>query len=237
MRQDLVVATGGTDGWQAMIRYQMEQVKRLGYEPLVFDLGGLGFGEPLPMRPTDLEEWKDRIPRTTHKARMASAALDLARGRDVCMLDGDSVPVRELDLSGYPDFDVAVVIRTPKELGGSKYPAVTGYVSSATMFFRPTPEAREWLDCWDEAMERLGNDQWAANELIAAVVGWHPEKWTRLYDRVVKVLGAKILFLRTVEWNWYYEGQDKVGPSVRVVHYGKKFRKLHPAYRSASKLS
>ncbi len=221
------IITGGSTGWESMVLGLSQKASELGYPVTAFNLGGMIFGVPFEVDNSELAEFVDRIPRTTHKARLVLRALE--EDEEICLMDADAFPIRPLDLSGYDEFDVAVTIRTPSEIGGSKHPKITGYCNSGVMFFRRSQPCEKWLQQWDEMMKKLGNDQWAINELTGFRLGWMDDDWKVAYNRVYEIDGVKVLLLPTWEWNYYYFNREP-GEKVKVLHFKGSYRKLYPRY-------
>lgn len=108
-----------------------------GYETIVFDLGGLGFGNLWTPEPTSLSEIFQA------KVQCMEEALKMQSG-SVCWIDADSILVSGIDDLENGMFDIAIPMLVHK-----------GKLSSAFVYIRNTKAAVRFIKNWALRMERV----------------------------------------------------------------------------------
>jgi len=170
----MFVVVGGDRKFEPIVRLVVDQCKRFGYTPLVYDLGGLGFGTPLPIS-SDLFH-KEGIygregnysSRARHKPAMIADALNRIPAEARLMyLDADAVPlcpVNELD----GDYDLGVTIRDDRDLRRvlrrkERIRKQLGYANAGVVLLRKNKPTKRFVRRWALKTESIGFDQQAFN--------------------------------------------------------------------------
>lgn len=199
----MIVVTAGTSEYRAIIDAQARQCAQFGYGHLVYDLGGLGIGEPYHVELEDLQPTVngDSLPPATFKAALVEKAFGAANhGELVCWLDADCIPLRDFNLDALAcfdalgSFDVAVTLRPAPEVGLSNNPALD-YLNSGVVWIRNTERGRALCDTWRRLSWSMNTDQGALNHLVAPSLD--AGGWNMLRGKVHN----GILILDATEWN------------------------------------
>lgn len=181
------------------VEHLQRSARYYGYRFMAYDLGGLGFGTPMPVNDrnfiekgyyhTMVGEWKTRA---LHKPAVIADCLSQTDDW-VAYLDADTMLVG--DLNAVPgDYDVGVTVRRAGERC-----EIIGRINAGVIFFAPTKQARAFVDDWQKLTVEVGNDQRALN-LLHQKPGYYRyrEFPTSLY-------------------NWYYF-QEEPG-DARILHF------------------
>jgi hypothetical protein len=207
----------GSASFKEMIAVSVRQAESLGYSTTVFDLGGLGMGEPFAVDdPTFRARGYYREvtsffkSKALHKPEVVRRAL--LRHEWVLYLDGDAVLARSVD--DLPrDFDLAVTLRLPYEMDwGSLGHEITGAINAGVIFFRSSPRTEAFVARWSALAHKLGSDQWALNQLVGPpsldVVG-----------TVAVREGLRVRYLTSREYNFYHFLTENPSPATRIFHF------------------
>jgi hypothetical protein len=214
------------------VEFSMKQAKKFGYDMRVFDMGGLGFGEPyVAPQSYSSHRLSHRAKMCMIKPRIMLKALDTS-DETVVFLDADAFLVKPIDEIETDDYDVGVTYK-----GGEK----RTYINAGVIFFKQTDAARDFLWDWirmiDDADTKLKKvnpcqmgDQIFLNDLVFSHVSKGP-----LLNKVKLVGGTRVKFFDYRDYNHFNlsrnlvvessETQLKPIPSnTRIVH----LRHSHP---------
>lgn len=221
--QPVIVVTAGTSEYRTIIDAQARKCAEFGYGHLVYDLGGLGIGEPYHVELEDLQPTVngDSLPPATFKAALVEKAFGAANhGELVCWLDADCIPLREFNLDALAcfdalgSFDVAVTLRPALEVGLSNNPALD-YLNSGVVWIRNNLRGRTLCELWRSLSLAMGTDQGALNEVAGPgcdATGWNLSR--------SKVYGG-VLVLDAMEWNcWHPQHFGQ----ARIAHFKRGLR-------------
>lgn len=146
--------------------------KNLEYDPKVYDLGGLGFGEEYNTRDGDLTptEGDYGFPPCIFKINIIQK--ELQDNDSVMWLDGDAIIQKPID--GIPENDIVLTER--REDGNS-----FGRINAGVMFFNDTPT--EFFGVWRGKALQANSDQRALNDMLDSWdIGFVPtEKYNNYY--------------------------------------------------------
>ena len=228
----MIVVTAGTGEYRDIITEQRRRCARWGYEHRVYDLGGLGFGEPFQVRAGDLKPTigGDTLPPATFKADLVGMAMREAKENEiVCWLDGDCLPLTEFE-PHMPRESVGVTLRPKPEIGGSKNPALD-YLNSGVVWIRINFEGREFLRDWLVASKEMRTDQGALNQCIGLRMDSTPEAaavWEAAMNTSVPLrTGGNALILDCSQWNsWHLPPK----PDTRILHFKRGIRSAASNY-------
>ena len=151
------IVTSANKKFEPYLNVLQSQCDKLGYTLQVFDLGGLGYGEPATVTDENFQnhgwyhemhgDWKTRA---LHKPSIIAEALDQ---EPVAYLDADAFPVAKFDEIWEYDFDIGVTERCADETDTK----ILGPINAGVLFFKPTAKAA--VAAWQRLTEQTGNDQ------------------------------------------------------------------------------
>lgn len=211
----IVVTASNGDGYRKIIEAQALKCQQFGYRHVIYDLGGLGFGEPFAVEIEDLRPSfnGDSLPPAKFKAALVWKQMrDAADGEIVCWLDADCIPRKPFVPDGH-DWDIAVTLRPAAEVGLCGIPALD-YLNSGVVWFRKTERGAALCDLWDKFSRMMKTDQGALNHLVGP--GWLKDDWIN----TVGTVRNRALVLDAMEWNcWHPPFTD-----ARIAHFKRGIR-------------
>jgi len=208
----MIVVTAGTYEYAGIILGQARVCNNLGYDHIIYDLGGLGYGIPYQAKSGDLKpRYGQSLPPATFKADLV--ARHLKGGGIVCWLDGDCLPLQGFIPPG--QWDAAVTLRPLPEIGRGRN-RHTAYLNSGVVWIRNP----EFCEAWAAKSQEMNTDQGALNEIVAPGIGrseWRMAMGATIINRI----GHSISVLNADEWNcWNFPpGQD-----ARILHFKRDRR-------------
>ena len=222
----MIVVTAGTSEYRQIVDAQARKCREYGYYHLIYDLGGLGIGEPYHVEIEDLQPTVngDSLPPATFKAALVARAMEGAgQGELVCWLDADCIPLQSFQPDG--SFDAAVTLRPAPEIGLSNNPALD-YLNSGVVWIRNNQAGEAFRAQWQRGSEFLHTDQGALNVAVGIADG--TSTWNSWRGKVVtQMFGARVLVLDAMEWNcWHLPPK----PETRILHFKRGIRHLAPYY-------
>lgn len=206
----VVTGAGGTQEdcaiYRRIIEAQTRKCAEYGYQHLVFDLGGLGTGEPFPIDAGDFAPQVngDSLPAATFKAPLVQRAFLRAKVDEViCWLDADCIPFQRFNpLVSFEGVDAAVTLRPIPEIGLSNNPALD-FLNSGVVWIRNNEAGRRFCGQWARLSHLHNTDQGALND----TAGWHMDvkDWAAAMRNVIHGFGeSRVLVLDCAEWNnWH----------------------------------
>lgn len=209
-RADITVVIAGDGNYAKYIEHAKRTAEELEHPTLVYDLGGLGFGQPFhgSVSNTPLQT----IP---CKPSILLNALDkIAPDAYLCWLDADALMLDRIDEIAYHGhFDIGVTIR--------KKPADddrVSWINAGVVFVKNTSAAKEFINHWIDEATKLNGDQWALNNLC------NLDESNRITPAIR--FGATIkTFPCKVYNNFTFKGNQ---PEAKIKHYKSKYRHLYP---------
>lgn len=208
----MIVVTAGTAEYRPIIEKQALQCRALGYEHRIYDLGGLGIGQPFEVREADLKpSIGDSLPPATFKPRLLMR--NFVPGQIVCWLDGDCLPLRSFE--PFSVSDAAVTLRPAAEIEQSGVRSLD-YLNSGVVWIRNLDFAAEWL----RQSEMLNSDQ---DGLIDAVApAFKKRQWINALGKtIITPLGFRVKVLDAMQWNcWHLPPKAE----TRILHFKRGIR-------------
>jgi len=185
----------------------------LGYECLLYDLGGLGRGIDMPL-PTSNETCK-KFP---DKPAVILDACNRTTSEYVVWLDADTWLLDTIDeIVG--DYDIGVTVRS--DPGGDES---RGTSNSGVIFVHNTPAALAFLAAWHTRSLALGGDQRAMNALCMFP--------SDMVGQCVVAYGARVMGFPGDVYNNYRF--DTPQADAKILHYKSGNRHLLEARLKAS---
>jgi len=218
----VITAAGGNPEdcatYRRIIEAQAQRCETWGYKHLVFDLGGLGIGEPFAVPASDfaLQVNGDSLQAATFKAALVERAFAQAEPDEViCWLDADCLPLRQFNAIGpYLGISAAVTLRPAPEIGLSNNPALD-YLNSGVVWIRNNSRGKMFAAVWRELSAEMNTDQGALNELVAPGVHYAFE-WNGMRGQVHN----GVMVLDAAEWNCWHP--PFMG--ARIAHFKRGIR-------------
>jgi len=214
----VTIVTAGDFNYRDIMQVSQERALRFGYEMIVYDLGGVGFGREFAVDGDSFSRFGMPFPSCLHKPKVVKDCLGgLPEGAHLLYLDADAVLNAPID-GAFGGFDVGVTLRRQGWVGKGPCPRFTGYIQAGVLFFVNNRETRGFVDRWDEATAQYKCDQRALNEMIDPHTDW------RSYDVVVEADGVRVKIFRTDEYNFFYFGEG-YSDKNKVLHFKAEHRK------------
>jgi hypothetical protein len=206
----MLIISAGTPDYHDMMAENQRRCREFGYRYVSHDLK--------PSTPEDLADLSGDLPPCTFKPRFLQGIP--TDGEVVAWMDGDAFVVLPLDDLESLDFDVAVTLREPQDVGGC---ATTGYLNAGVIFFRGFYGSL-FVDRWECLTDRMGNDQLALNNAVGK--GWTDEQWKASYGHTHDCSGFKVHVLPGSIWNfsnWNYRPLT----DTKILHLKHGWRALN----------
>ena len=208
------VISAANGAYKEIIELSTEQNKKRGYEPHIYDLGGLGHGEPFDPTPS-FEYTKDRtFSKSPFKPFIIKKALEDFR-ETVVWLDADAMAIRKFDDAISDDYDIGVCMRRQSERGGTLYPEYSGYINAGVLFFNYTPKTMEFMDHWIKMLPHTftQSDQQALVRLCMEATDFKEYNKVFVHPR----FGTRIKVFEGDEYNFYYYPEEPF-LKTKIVH-------------------
>jgi hypothetical protein len=181
-------------------------LEALGYPWTVFDLGGLGIGEPFTVIDKTFHSqgiystcYTQRETRAMHKPDIVRKLLD---NKDpwLVYLDADTFVRRRID-EIIADYDIGITVRpnTDQLVSESR-------INAGVLFFHISEATRNFVDQWKQETLAVGNDQAALCNLIRKPT-------------------SKISEFPVDIYNWY-RFPKAPPPEAKILHYRVSFRPI-----------
>jgi hypothetical protein len=202
------VVIAGDKNFEAYVKKGKETTEALGYEVLVYDLGGLCYGTAFDGRVSDAVNAK--IPCKPHIILDALNSID--DNEYLVWLDADALIMDQID-EIQEDYDIGVTVRQPKAVE-NMLPINAGIV-----FVKKTDSAIRFVKEWIKLSDNDISDQPPLNKLASVVCAD--------IGSTVDRNGIKIKVYPCVTYNnFYFAKKDR--PGIKIKHYKSKLRHLYP---------
>jgi hypothetical protein len=202
------VVIAGDKNFEAYVKKGTDTTQALGYEVLVYDLGGLGYGKPFIGRVSD--EVNAKIPCKPHI--ILDALTSVEDSQYLVWLDADALILERID-EIQDDYDIGVTVRQPKNIEN------TMPINAGIVFIKKTPEAIEFIKKWIELSDQGVSDQPPLNQLASVVCA-------DIGSTVIRDNTKIKVYPCAVYNNFYFAKKDK--PGIKIKHYKSKLRDLYP---------
>jgi hypothetical protein len=202
------VVIAGDKNFAAYVKKGKETTEALGYDVLVYDLGGLGYGKSFTGRYSDAANAK--IPCKPH---IIMDALDYINDNEYLVwLDADALIVDKID-EIQEDYDIGVTVRQPKAVE-NMLP-----INAGVVFVKKTQSAIQFIKQWIDLSDKDVSDQPPLNRLSSVICA-------DIGSTVIRN-GTKIKVYPCLLYNnFYFAKKDR--PGIKIRHYKSKYRNLYP---------
>jgi hypothetical protein len=215
------IITAATGDMKDMVNRSMYKNTRQGYAPILYDLGGLGYGKYYdPAQDVEMARGSgvisspNFIANSIWKPKIILDALENTNEKHLVWMDADAFCIRPIHQTFQLNFDIAVTIRPPSENEHSSWPMFDGYINAGVIFFRNNESTKELVRQWIDAIPhtQTRTDQEALNVVMEAP---RMRKHYRVY-RTMSLIPK--MSLPTEIYNYYYfplEPKDR----TKVLHF------------------
>jgi len=220
---DMKVITAADGAYRDMVLASIEQNKKFGYETIVYDLGGLGFGKPWDIQPAMEHIRNTDTPYTgTHMMKapfkphvILDALVSNPYEQRLVWIDADAFIIKAIHhIMFWEGLNIAVTMRRPTENVESANRMFDGYINSGVIFLKNNQKTRDfiqlWIDTWPTAPTLV--DQEALNMAL------HADKMKER-NAIYDIDGVKVLVLTTEEYNNYYLPHELPQANTKVLHF------------------
>jgi hypothetical protein len=204
----ITTVIAGDSNFRKYVDKAVEYCRKVGYDPVIYDLGGLGYGIPFEGRVSP--QVGAKIP---SKPGMIMETLKIVdEGDYVVWIDADALIEDRIDEIMF-DYDIGVTVRQPKQKENSLP------INAGIVFVRKTPAAIKFVEEWIKLCETGVSDQQELNKLCQVTT-----KDTN--TTVVRNNTSIHVFECRVYNNFYFA--KKATPHAKIKHYKSKLRDLWP---------
>jgi len=204
----ITTVIAGDSNFKKYVDKAVAYSRNVGYEPVVYDLGGLGYGIPFEGRVSP--QVGAKIP---SKPGMIKETLkNVEYGEYVVWIDADALIEDRIDEIMF-DYDIGVTVRQPKQIENSLP------INAGIVFVRKTPVALMFVDEWIKLCETGVSDQQELNKLCQVT--------TKDTNKTVVRNNTKIHVFECRIYNNFYFAK-KSAPHAKIKHYKSKLRFLWP---------
>lgn len=200
------VIVAGNSRMISYIVYCISSIKQVGYPVVVFDLGGLGFGEQYFIDNHSFQttgyyhkfDEKHSAP-SIHKPELIKKFF-VDSGEPFLYLDADIIMMKKVD-ELFGDFDIGLTVRPDWEMEKiipfEVSPIYSGYINAGVMSFNNTPQTLSFIEEWEQMTEETGDDQKALNIMLK-------DYFPLIAGGTIERKGVKYRFFDTQRYNHYY---------------------------------
>lgn len=215
--------------FKSVILKTVENARKFGYIPIVYDLGELGIGERFTVNNEEFQKngsykeiKKGYHTKSLFKPDIVKYCLNKHKDSMVYM-DGDALLCDRIDEIVNDDYDVGVTLRRTSEMEHEwhkQHSEIAGYANAGVIFFNPTKAAFEFIDLWRRTTQEVENDQKALTKLLSSYK--NPQ-----INKVVNVNGVRVKYFPGDKYNYYYFN-DSLSPNIKIMHFKGCVRKYYP---------
>ena len=204
------IVLAGNEPYKKYVETAKMYAETVGYETIIFDLGGLDFGIPFEGRVKD--EANAKIPCKPH---IIEKALDHIEDNDfIVWLDSDAIIYERIDeIQDDWGYDIGVTVRKPKS-SSHQLP-----INAGVVFVRKNANSLKFLKFWKELSDQGVSDQPPLNQLANVTPA-------NIGNVVIRDNVRIKAFPCEIYNNFYFS--KKTQPSAKIKHYKSKIRNLFP---------
>lgn len=233
----ITVAIGANAKHRDFALFARTKARALGYNVVLFDLGGLGEGEKI--------EAKMDFARKEHVFfsayfKLRAVHQTLLEHEKVIFTDADVLINQPVDEVFEDDFNLGLTIRPstsdgviqdrnfrPESCKERRYGF--GYFNTGVMFFQQNPETFKCLETWKKCAMEVGSEQAGMNMLVMPHMDpWDPRK-NPVPPKFVDIPDGRVRIFNMTEYNYTIGGPSMntldLDELPKITHY--KNRKKH----------
>jgi hypothetical protein len=180
-------------------------LERLKYDYIAYDLGGLGFGEPLTINDNTFQtlgyyrtNYAMHPSRSMHKPSIVAHSLArINAGSVLVYLDADITLRHDISEIELDDFDIGITVGP----GDEAHPRPTR-LNAGVAFFRSTMASGAFLSTWEAETAICGNDQQGLQNTV------DKNKWAKIWEYPMLIYNCR-----------KFATDPEPSPVTKIVHY------------------
>ena len=180
----------------------IESIQRTGYEPIVYNLGGLSYGIPFEANTSSASLQK--FPKKPFVIK--HALTNLPKDSWLAWVDIDCIMQHSIDDAISNDYDVGLTFRK-------------NHINTGVNFWKHNSFALSFLDKWCTAAIDANGDQNGLNNMCNI-------KSNTLINQTLKIANARVKVFDSRTYNNFFFKKDQ--DSARILHYKSKHRHRFP---------
>ena len=189
----------------------IRSIYEVGYNPMIYDLGGLGLGKEFKCSTSNhpLQKFPKK------PLVIKDALLRIPKDEWLAWIDADCIMKHSIDDAISDDYDVGVTFRK-------------NHLNSGVNFWKHNACSLRFLDCWATESLHIGGDQNGLNHICKITENSSINHIFKIKETRVKIFDSKIYN------NFFFKkNQDQ----AKILHYKSKFRAMFPFDEKNSKVS
>lgn len=180
----------------------VHSIQDCGYDPIIYDLGGLNFG--IPFKANTSIKSLQKFPKKPLVIK--DALINLPKDSWLAWVDIDCIMKKPIDDAISNDFEIGLTFRK-------------NHINSGVNFWKHTLQTLKFLDLWADKSLKLNGDQNALN-CICQITS------SNLIGTVVNKMNTKIkVFDSKIYNNFFFKKNQE---QAKILHYKSKFREKFP---------
>jgi hypothetical protein len=180
----------------------IRSIQETGYEPMIYDLGGLGIGKEFECSTSNRSLQK--FPKKPFVIK--DALLRIPEDEWLAWIDADCIMKSNIDDAISDNYDVGVTFRK-------------NHLNSGVNFWKHNSCSLKFLDCWAEESLQMNGDQNGLNQICQITKSDSINQIYKIKETKVKIFDAKIYN------NFFFiKNQD----DAKILHYKSKHRDKFP---------
>ena len=199
------IVTASDSNLSEFVQPCINSIKNCGYDPIVYNLGGLDFG--IPFESITSFRSHSKFPKKPFVIR--DALLNLSNNSWLAWIDIDCIMQYSIDDAISEEYDAALTFRK-------------NHINSGVSFWKNNKEVLGFLDRWCSHSVRINGDQNALNNLLNITTLNNLDFTTYRYGLKFKLLDSRI-------YNNFFFKKDQ--SKARIIHYKSKHRSRFPFYK------
>lgn len=189
----------------------IDSIQKNGYEPIIYDLGGLNFGIPFEAKTSHTSLQK--FPKKPFVIK--NALSNLPKNSWLAWIDIDCIMQHSIDDAIDNSYDIGVTFRK-------------NHLNSGVNFWKHNQRSLNFLDKWGEVSLELGGDQNALNTICNITL-------SSTVNTIINIEYAKVKVFDSRIYNNFFFKKDQ--SRARIIHYKSKHRSKFPFSNNAVNLS
>lgn len=185
----------------------IESIQKTGYEPIVYNLGGLDFG--IPFKATTSDASLQKFPKKPFVIK--DALSNLPKDSWLAWIDIDCIMKHPIDDAISNDYDVGLTFRK-------------NHINSGVNFWKNNPATLTFLDRWCDESIKANGDQNGLNHMCNIISG-------SLVNQTLEIAGATVKVFDSRIYNNFFFKKDQ--SAARILHYKSKHRARFPFNKSS----
>lgn len=180
----------------------LNSIKKCGYEPIFYNLGGLNFG--IDFKSETSNKSRKKFPK---KPFVIKHALEnISKNEWIAWIDIDCIMVESIDEVINKKFDIGLTFRK-------------NHINSGVSFWQHNDRALKFLDLWCQMSLTFNGDQNALNEICNI-------KSPEYINKTIKISGSKVKIFDAKIYNNFFFSKNQ--SEAKILHYKSKYRNLFP---------